>query len=66
LQDDDPQHFLQHAQKQPGSWWTHWADWIRRRSGARVGAAPMSDRAALDPAPGRYVRERRETSDAMP
>ncbi len=44
-----------------GSWWPHWREWLRARSGATRSApeAPGSARhPALDPAPGRYALER--------
>jgi polyhydroxyalkanoate synthase subunit PhaC len=49
------------AGHQQGSWWTHWADWLGRRSGARINApasAGNPDYPPVEPAPGRYVRER--------
>lgn len=42
----------------PGSWWDHWGNWVRARSGRSVAApaAPGSTRRPpLEPAPGRYV-----------
>lgn len=43
-----------------GSWWGHWADWVRARSGAPR-PAPVTLGSPrfppLEPAPGRYVRE---------
>ena len=43
-----------------GSWWGHWADWVRARSGApRPGPGHPGQPAlpAPEPAPGRYARE---------
>ncbi|UHC19518.1 alpha/beta fold hydrolase [Methylobacterium currus] len=54
----DPEGFLRRARAADGSWWPEWTAWLAARSGppgppprARPGAP------ALDPAPGRYVRE---------
>ncbi|MFM8753736.1 MAG: class I poly(R)-hydroxyalkanoic acid synthase [Phenylobacterium sp.] len=46
------------AVETPGSWWPHWAEWLRARSGALV---PARDPAsgplpALEDAPGSYVK----------
>jgi polyhydroxyalkanoate synthase len=63
----DPQHFLRHAQRHAGSWWGHWFDWLRRRSGARIPATAVSkllQDAAVEPAPGRYVRAAGKTAPA--
>lgn len=53
--------WLAQAQEQPGSWWNDWAAWIKPRQGTLV-AAPKPRRRgrfkALEPAPGRYVKER--------
>ena len=49
------------AAKRSGSWWPHWLDWIKARSGdltsapAALGSAQIPP---LDAAPGRYVMER--------
>ena len=56
----DPDLWLAQAEKHQGSWWEPWARWAAQRSGQRR-AAPEnlgSDaHPALDPAPGRYVRD---------
>ena len=45
-----------------GSWWTAWADWLRRHSSARGARPQMGAPAAglppLDAAPGTYVHQR--------
>jgi polyhydroxyalkanoate synthase len=52
--------WLKGAEKQPGSWWPHWLEWIKPRSSELV-AAPASfgnvDIPPLGEAPGRYVME---------
>jgi polyhydroxyalkanoate synthase len=55
--------WLSGAQEHPGSWWPHWADWLRARSGPLV---PARDPAKgklkpLEDAPGSYVRVRSDT-----
>jgi len=53
--------WLQDAVKRDGSWWPHWLDWIRARSGATVAAPAEPGNAtypALAAAPGTYVMER--------
>ncbi|HEX9181621.1 MAG TPA: class I poly(R)-hydroxyalkanoic acid synthase [Burkholderiales bacterium] len=57
----DPEAWLQGAAEQPGSWWPRWAGWLaghgggRRKAPARAGNARY---AALEPAPGRYVKQK--------
>src|SRR5215470_3077281 len=50
--------WLEQAAKQSGSWWPHWLDWVKARSGATA-AAPAALGSAryvpLGAAPGRYV-----------
>ena len=52
--------WLAGAKEHPGSWWPHWAEWLAKRSGAKVAArdpekGPLP---ALEPAPGSYVKVR--------
>jgi polyhydroxyalkanoate synthase len=57
----DPDRWLAQAEQHDGSWWPHWADWIKRRSGpdrpasAELGSADYPPR---EPAPGVYVHEK--------
>jgi polyhydroxyalkanoate synthase len=57
----DAQAWLRRAAKQAGSWWPHWLDWIKPRSGelmsppAELGS---KENPPLEAAPGRYVLER--------
>jgi len=55
------EHWLETAERQEGSWWSHWSEWLRRRAGKKV-AAPAdygnADFKVLEPAPGSYVRKR--------
>ena len=52
--------WLAQAHKVPGSWWPHWARWLKAWSGALVEASHAPGNAQyppLEPAPGSYVRE---------
>ncbi len=61
LQGASPDEWLASAEQKKGSWWPHWRTWLARQSGAKR-AAPdnpgSDDYPVLDPAPGRYVREK--------
>jgi len=53
--------WLAGASEHAGSWWPHWSGWLAAHGGATVPARTRlgSERyPALEPAPGRYVRER--------
>ncbi|MCX9157004.1 class I poly(R)-hydroxyalkanoic acid synthase [Niveibacterium sp. 24ML] len=48
------------ASEQRGSWWPHWIEWLKARSGDEVPAPKRAgDRKykEIEPAPGRYVKE---------
>jgi polyhydroxyalkanoate synthase len=50
--------FLATAEKQSGSWWTHWSGWLSTRSGEKVAAPASLGNAEFPPgapAPGAYV-----------
>ena len=57
----DPEQWLARATSHEGSWWTHWSTWL-----APFGANRVAPRATLgggryaeiEPAPGRYVKEK--------
>lgn len=55
------QHWLETAESQPGSWWTHWSEWLKKQGGYEI-PAPMSlgnaDYPIIEDAPGRYVTKR--------
>jgi polyhydroxyalkanoate synthase len=56
----DTEAWLEASEEKKGSWWSHWADWLRERSEGEVPAPAALGSAAhppLEPAPGRYVRE---------
>ena len=49
--------FIAGAKETPGSWWPHWAEWLKGYSGDEVKAKKPGSRKhkALYPAPGQYV-----------
>ena len=59
---ETPETWLQNAgERQPGSWWPHWREWIGQRSGdSRPAPKKLGSRKypPLCPAPGTYVMER--------
>ena len=53
--------WLAAAASHPGSWWRHWSGWLAQFGDARVAARETLGRDAyreIEPAPGRYVKER--------
>jgi polyhydroxyalkanoate synthase len=56
-----PQAWLERAARHTGSWWPHWLDWIKARSGV-MRSAPVAlgshENPPLGAAPGRYVMEK--------
>ncbi|HEX6411927.1 MAG TPA: alpha/beta fold hydrolase [Burkholderiales bacterium] len=48
--------WLEKATKSQGSWWPHWLEWIKARSGPLHEAPPLENN--LGAAPGRYVLEK--------
>jgi len=57
----DPQVWLASAHEHAGSWWTQWMNWLQPQAGKRLRARKTLGNkrfAPLEPAPGRYVRER--------
>ena len=56
----DPEEWLAGAERQQGSWWEAWADWVTARAGERKsppGELGSERYPVLSPAPGLYVRE---------
>jgi polyhydroxyalkanoate synthase subunit PhaC len=52
--------WLAGARRVSGSWWPHWAQWLKQWSGGLRDVAPRAGNAQyppLEPAPGSYVRE---------
>ncbi|MGH8743103.1 MAG: PHA/PHB synthase family protein [Burkholderiales bacterium] len=53
--------WLASAQSQTGSWWSHWSAWLAQKHGKEIPARAKpgnKNHRAIEPAPGRYVRER--------
>src|SRR5882724_11836448 len=49
------------AVQRAGSWWPHWANWLREKSGNKqLAPSALGDTrfSVIEPAPGRYVKER--------
>ena len=49
------------ATQQAGSWWLHWANWLREKSGNKQPSPPaLGNRRfpVIEPGPGRYVKEK--------
>ena len=56
-----PDTWLETAERQEGSWWNHWSDWVRRRSGKKVEPPREygnSEYPVIEAAPGSYVCKR--------
>jgi polyhydroxyalkanoate synthase len=52
--------WLEHATEHPGSWWPAWAQWLERFKGGARRAPRKAGNAvyrAIEPAPGRYVKQ---------
>ena len=57
----DPEEWLDGAAEQKGSWWLHWIEWLRPYGGKQVAARGRlgnAKYAPIEPAPGRYVKEK--------
>ncbi len=53
--------WLESATSKPGSWWPHWAEWVKQYSGERVAARTELGNQTyqvIEAAPGRYVKRR--------
>ncbi|MNY25533.1 Poly-beta-hydroxybutyrate polymerase [compost metagenome] len=50
--------WLAGATEHAGSWWDDWSQWLAVQAGERVDAPKDYGRAAIEAAPGRYVREK--------
>jgi polyhydroxyalkanoate synthase len=58
---EDPEAWLERAQEHPGSWWPAWTEWLWSHAGG-TGKAPTACGSVqykpIEPAPGRYVKQR--------
>jgi len=53
--------WLETAERQDGSWWNHWSEWLKKRAGKKVDAPATLGNTTykeIEPAPGRYVKVR--------
>jgi polyhydroxyalkanoate synthase len=53
--------WLAGAASQPGSWWPHWSAWLAEQAGTQVTARiepGNPEYPAIEPAPGRYVKDK--------
>ena len=58
---DQADDWLSAATEHPGSWWTDWSKWLATHGGKKVAApkAPGNRQyRAIEPAPGRYVKQK--------
>ena len=57
----DPDEWLEQSGEQKGSWWLHWIEWLGQHGGKQVaarGRLGSTKFEPIEPAPGRYVKER--------
>lgn len=58
----DVNEWIDSATSVPGSWWPDWSDWLKAESGELVDAPRKPGKAGkyavIEPAPGRYVKQR--------
>lgn len=57
----DADHWLETAEKQEGSWWPHWSEWLKRRAGKKIDAPKdygNDTHKPIEAAPGSYVKVR--------
>ncbi|MBS0466010.1 MAG: class I poly(R)-hydroxyalkanoic acid synthase [Proteobacteria bacterium] len=56
------QEWVAGADELPGSWWDDWAEWLKGHAGKQIEAPQAYGRApnfkAIEPAPGRYVKQK--------
>ncbi|MFM0078962.1 class I poly(R)-hydroxyalkanoic acid synthase [Paraburkholderia sediminicola] len=58
---EGPDEWLDQATEVPGSWWPEWTTWLDQYGGKKVkprAAAGSAEFPVIEPAPGRYVRQR--------
>jgi len=58
---DDPQEWFSKAQEHQGSWWPLWSEWLGQHGGGSRKAPAKAGNAKykpIEPAPGRYVKQR--------
>lgn len=58
---DSPEQWFKDAKEVPGSWWSEWMEWLKPYAGRQVPARKKlgsAKRKPIEPAPGRYAKER--------
>jgi polyhydroxyalkanoate synthase subunit PhaC len=58
---NDPEEWLSKADEQQGSWWPLWSEWLGKHGGGSRKAPAKAGNAKykpIEPAPGRYVKQR--------
>ncbi|GGP24917.1 PHA/PHB synthase family protein [Silvimonas amylolytica] len=58
-----PDTWFDGAESRPGSWWVDWNNWLQQYTGKKVAARKTLGAAGfkpIEPAPGRYVKEKRD------
>lgn len=56
-----PDKWMETAERKEGTWWNHWAEWMKKRGGKKVDAPATlgnEEFSVIEPAPGRYVKVR--------
>ena len=57
----DAKKWFEQSRENPGSWWPRWTMWLSEKSGRKISARTALGNAQfppIEPAPGRYVREK--------
>jgi polyhydroxyalkanoate synthase len=57
----DPEQWFSKAKEQQGSWWPQWSEWLEQHAGGRRAAPRQAGNRKfkpIEPAPGRYVKEK--------
>jgi len=57
----DPEEWLKAAAPCKGSWWSHWLEWLQKRSGEQISPPAQLGSAAYPPlgkSPGTYVLDK--------
>ena len=60
-QPQDPQAWFDRAREERGSWWPQWSQWLEQFKGGMRDAPALAGNAkypAIEPAPGRYVKQK--------
>ena len=64
---EQPEQWFDSAQELPGSWWLHWDRWLAGFADGEVDAPAgygNANHPPIEPAPGRYVREKAQSVSA--